>query len=106
MPQEAKPYTNQINDGRVKIHKDKYEEIRQMYKKEKSMRFVARCYNVDKKIIQFIVFPEKKEQYFKERYKKKVWLKYYDKEKWKLAMRKYRKKKRELGLMVTKTPKK
>ncbi len=105
MPQEFKPYINEMDDRRRKIPTSEYETIRAKYKALKSMRAVARLYNVDKRLIQFIVYPERKEAYQKMRYKQKIWLKYYDRESHTISIRKHRKRKRELGLVVVKSKK-
>ena len=95
MPQEFKKYKNKQLDGRFKITPDKYTEVIALYKELKSSRKVAKIYNVDKKIILFIVNTNYKEQDRQRRINAKVWLKYYDKDKHSKAMQKYRTKKKK-----------
>lgn len=94
-----------MDDRRRKIPTSEYETIRAKYKVLKSMRVVARLYDVDKRTIQWIVYPERYEKFKKNRYALKPWLKFYDVEKQKEAMRSIRKRKRELGLVVIKSKK-
>ena len=90
-------YNDEKLDGRVKILKEQYPEVIAMYEDLKSSRKVAKAFGVDKKIILFIVNPEYKKKDALRQKNEHHWKKYYDKDYHKMAMRKYRKKKRELG---------
>jgi len=82
----------------VKIAKEDHEKIREDYKILKSQRKTAKKWNVSRRLIQFILDPEKhKEQKekFKERQKTGI---YYTKEKQKEYIKKYRHHKQELKL--------
>ena len=103
MPQEAKKYQNPIQDGRRKILPSQYEEVRAKYNALESMRETAKYYGVNKRLIQFIVYPERLKTLQDHNKQIKHHLKYYDTEKRREYMKKYRLKKRLAGLMVVKT---
>lgn len=88
-------YTEE-QDGRVKILKSQYEEVRTKYASLKSMRATARYYGVDKRLIQFIVYPERLEALKAHNKLIKHHKKYYDKDKWRETMRKFRARKKEI----------
>lgn len=78
-------------DRRRKIPRSERPRIKSMYEsKLYSMRELANLYGVSKRLIQFIVYPERDKE-LKARVKaEKRWLKYYDKDKHKLAIRRLR----------------
>jgi len=92
---EQTKYTEE-QDGRVKIRKCQYEEVRAKYKSLKSMRATAKYYGVDKRLIQFIVYPERLKKLQEWNKKIKHHKKYYDTEKRRDYMRKYRARKKLL----------
>lgn len=83
-------------DGRRKILSSQHEEVREDYKNLKSMRKVASLYGVNKRLIQFIVYPERLKKLQEWNKEIKHHKKYHDTEKRKFYMRKYRARKREL----------
>lgn len=83
-------------DRRVKLLPFEKEEIKTLYKQGASKRHLARSYEVSRRLIDFIVHPERKERDLelrKERGGSKV---YYKREKHTAAMRKHRKHKRQV----------
>jgi len=63
---KAEPYGKAIatllgdaHDKRVKIPKSEHEYIRQRHKAGEGIRHLGRVYGVDKRTIQFILFPER-----------------------------------------------
>lgn len=106
MPQDFKRFTDESQDGRRKIPTTEHKRIRELYQELKSFRKVAKLYGVDKRTIQFIVNPKMYKEFKKKRYQKKPWLDYYNKETHTPAIRKYRAKKRALGLIVVRGNKK
>jgi hypothetical protein len=88
-------YTEE-QDGRRKILKSQHEEIRSKYKSGMSMREVAGNYGVDKRLIQFIVYPERLKKLQEWNKQIKHHKKYYDTEKHREYMRKYRARKKLL----------
>lgn len=79
-------------DGRRKILPSQYEEVKIKYQSLKSLRAVAGYYGVDKRTIQFILYPERLLK-LKEHYKKiKHWQIYYNQEKHTKSARKTRQK--------------
>jgi vacuolar-type H+-ATPase subunit I/STV1 len=104
MPQEAKNYIpNTLQDGRRKITPEQYPKIKEYYKGVKSQRKTAEHFNISKRLVQFILDPDKLKHLQENNKKNKHHLKYYDTEKRRLYMQKYRAKKREQGLMIIKT---
>jgi hypothetical protein len=86
-------YTEQ-QDGRRKILTSQYQEVWDKYAFLKSMRKVAAIYGVDKRLIQFIVYPERLARLKAHNIKIKHHLKYYKGGKeWAEAMRKHRQRK-------------
>ena len=78
-------------DKRVKIEKSEHDYIRKLYHVEKmSKRAIARHYNVDKRLIDFIVDPESEKRNIALRKKRGGWKRYYDKEKHRATMHAYR----------------
>lgn len=83
-------------DRRIKIHKEDHPYITQRYKNGESIRSIARFYGVDKRLIQFIIFPERLELNKKLRKERGGWKKYYSTEKRREEMRRFRQHKKEL----------
>ena len=78
-------------DKRVKLRKEEHEYIRTRYnRKEASQRELAREYGVSRRLIQFIVDPSKHEQNLARRKANGGSMKYYDKDKQRMYMRKHR----------------
>ena len=59
MPVTELPYTTPEQDGRRKIPKSEHKKIRQLYSEIHSTRKIAKLYGVDKRLIQFILYPER-----------------------------------------------
>ncbi len=98
MYQGFKKYTDKKMDGRVKVLPEQYPEVIALYRDLKSLRKVAKIFGVDKKIISFIVNPELKERDALRQKNQQHWKIYYDRDKHTVAIRKYRAKKRKLGI--------
>jgi hypothetical protein len=90
MPTKYQPYTNTMDDGRRKIHPDLHPVIRMEHESGVSQRSLASKYGVSRRLIVFILHPE--------RLKVPNWKKYYTKQSHRDYMRKCRAKKRMLGL--------
>jgi len=86
-----KPY-----DRRRKLKDEDYEEIRNLRLSGESLRSLANKFNVSKRLIQFIVSPDKKEENLKRRKERGGWKQYYEKEKNTNYARKHRGYKKEL----------
>ena len=85
------------DDKRIKLTEEDKEEIRKIYKEGiLSQRNLAEMFNVSRRSIQFILSPEKLEQNYKQRLQRGKDGRYYDKEKQKEYMRKYRHEKKAL----------
>jgi len=98
MPQTFIKYTNKKMDARFKIYPDQYPAVKLRYKQLKSLRKVGKEYGVDKKIISFIVNPSALER--QKKYNKGRWSIYYEKEKHRQSIKKFRDKKRKLKLVI------
>ena len=87
-------------DRRRKIPTEEHDYIRKRHKEGEAIRAIARSYNVDKRLIQFIIFPERLEVQRKRKHEQKYSQKYYhDKvkgKKWADIMREHRHYKKEL----------
>lgn len=97
MPQVERRYEKPEQDGRVKIPPERYEEVRQQYKFFRSYQKTADYFHVSKRLIIFICNPEKLEEF--KRNRKGKWVEYYETEKRREDMRKYRAKKRKMGFL-------
>ena len=73
-------------DRRIKIQKSEHVHLRAKREAGQSMRSLAREYNVDRRLIQFIIYPERQ----RAANKLHNWRKYYDKDKWRETMREHR----------------
>ncbi len=100
MPNVELVYVKEMDDGRRKIPKKEHEKIRGEYATgTTSQRKLARKYNVSRKLIQYILNPEMQAR-DKERFKERqADGRYYDTDKHRAGMRKYRQKKRDAGLL-------
>lgn len=91
------PINNKKYDRRVKLSDQDREEIRELYKKGNiSQQALADKYNVSKRLIHFVIHPEKEvaaREQFKMRQKDR---RYYDKDKHRRYMKKHRDHKKEL----------
>lgn len=77
-------------DRRVKIPKEDHDYIRERVKRGEGIRALAREYGVDKRLIQFIVDPEKLALNRELRKARGGWKRYYDKDKHTAYMKKHR----------------
>lgn len=91
------PINNEKLDKRVKLTEvDKENIVKEYESGEISINGLARKYNVNKRLIQFILFPKRQEkarELYKERRKDG---RYYDKEKHRESTKKHRDYKKEL----------
>jgi hypothetical protein len=83
-------------DRRIKIPKSEYPVIFELHKNGEFIRAIARLYNVNKRLIQFILFPERLKKNYQNRLDHGGSKQYYDKDKWKIVMREHRQYKRSL----------
>ena len=83
------PKYSEKDDLRVKIYKSEHQKIKTLHKGCMAIRAIAREYEVDKRTIQFILFPERLAK-AKENYN---WKHYYTKEKRREYQKKHRRRK-------------
>lgn len=95
-------YTKEMDDGRRKLPVSKHAEVRRVYKKLKSQRNTAAFFKVSRRLIVFILYPERLAAFQKARYALRPWLKYHNTAERRETMRKYRAKKRTKNLITTK----
>lgn len=84
------------NDRRVKLTEQDRADILELT--GMSIRGIARMYGVDKRLIQFILYPERKAKNLLDRKNRGGSMAYYDKDKQKEYMKKHRHYKQELYL--------
>jgi len=98
-PQAYKKYTTFKQDGRRKLIEGDKDIINIMSKNLKySQRKIAGLFGVSRRLIQFALFPERYQLQLKNRREMKVHLDYYNRERHTQAIKKYRDKKRAIGL--------
>lgn len=70
-------------DRRVRVTQDDKELMKKMYNENMPIRAIARHFEktCSRRMIQFILFPERLSIVVKRQVKTKAWLKYYDREK-------------------------
>ncbi len=98
---------NEKLDKRIKLTKEDKKEIEELHKlKALSIRGIARLYKVDKRLIQFVLYPERQKRNIQLRAERGGSTQYYNKDKNTIAMRKHRAyKKKLLGCnLLTKKP--
>ena len=83
-------------DRRIKIPKSEYPVILKLHKSGCAIRAIARKYSVNKRLIQFILFPERKVKNLQDRIERGGSRQYYDKDKWKIVMQEHRNYRRKL----------
>lgn len=92
------PYNNLLDDGRRKITKDQYPAVKETYRQLKSYQKTADHYGVSKRLIIFIIKPESLARLKAHQKRIQHYKIYYDKDKRRHYMRKYRAKKRALNI--------
>jgi len=86
-------------DKRIKLSDEDRKEIVSLYKlPEWSQRKLAKKFGVSRRLIQFILDPEKHQRNLERRKETGGSKQYYDKDKWREEMKKHRKYKQELHL--------
>jgi len=93
-------------DKRIKLTDQEREEIKELYNEGIAIRKIARRFSdkCSRRLIQLIIFPERLKELYQKQKDEEHWKRYYDKDKNKNYMRKYRKHKIEVfGLSNKKT---
>lgn len=98
MPQNFQAYTKPEQDGRRKLSVEDYDDIRVWIANGNSQRATAKHFNCSRRMVVWISQPEKYEAFRTARMASKKHLEYYDKEKHRLSVQKYRAKKRLLSI--------
>lgn len=94
-----KRYLPEHLDRRIKIPKAEHKTIKQLHKDGVAIRAIARLYKVDKRLIQFILFPERQEAMYQARLERGGSKIYYNKDKWRKTQKEHRRyKSRVLGI--------
>ena len=83
-------------DRRIKIQCTEHNYIIYRHNNGEAIRAIARDYGVDKRLIQFIIYPERKELNYKLRLARGGSKIYYNKDKWRETMREHRNYKKSL----------
>lgn len=90
------PIDDYFIDGRTKMLPCQKERCRELYADGYSINGLARLFHVNKRTIQFLLFPERLAKNISDRQQRGGTMKYYDKDKHKVSMKKYRNKKSSL----------
>lgn len=93
---------NQVSeslDRRRKLNDLDRSNIKLAYERGVSINGISRQFKVNKRLIQFILFPERKELNLQHRKDRGGWKQYYDKEKWQKTMAEHRDYKRKVMAM-------
>lgn len=77
-------------DRRIKIQKSEHPNIKLLHSQGVAIRAIARQYNVNKRTIAFILFPERQKTMYKARVARGGSMQYYDKDKWREVMKEHR----------------
>ena len=77
-------------DRRIKIPASEHAYIKQRHDNGEAIRAIARDYGVDHRLIQFIIYPERLAQNYKNRLARGGSKIYYNKNKWRETMREHR----------------
>ena len=77
-------------DRRIKIPKTEHTNIKLLHKNGMAIRAIARLYNVNKRLIQFILFPDRNKINLQHREERGGSKQYYDKDKWRVVHREHR----------------
>jgi hypothetical protein len=77
-------------DRRIKIQKSEHPRIKLLHAQGVAIRAIAREYGVDKRLIQFILFPERQKVMYQARVARGGSMQYYDKNKWREVMKEHR----------------
>lgn len=85
-------------DRRKKLSDKDKEDIRKMYKQGESIHAIARAFEgiCSRRMIQFVIYPERDARLKAIRSKEKGHLKYYDKDKHREAIKQWRRHKKQL----------
>ena len=102
MPTQYKKYTDEKQDGRRKLLTEQHEAVRKYYFQVKSQRATASYFGVSRRLIIFILYPERLKALAEKQKADKHWAKYYDRAEHTKAIRKYRNKKQLAGLTYNK----
>lgn len=78
-------------DRRTKMLPCQKERAKQLYEEGMAIRAIARMFHVDKRLIQFLLFPERQKKNLQDREKRGGWKQYYDKDIHKEATKEHRK---------------
>lgn len=90
------------DDGRRKILPAMYPAIREYYKEVKSMRATAKRFGVSKRLIQFIIYPERLKALQERNRQEQHWKKYFNRKQLTEATARLRAKKIATGYKITK----
>lgn len=84
-------------DRRRKLTEENKRDIRDYHRQGCSIHEISRVFGVSRRLVQFIVFPERQVKNLIDRAERGGSKQYYDKKKWKFVMRRHRAHKREIA---------
>lgn len=77
-------------DRRIKLNEEDKENIIKLHKQGISIREITRRYNVSRRLIQFIIFPERYVRNVENYHARGGWQAYYDKDRRRTTMKEHR----------------
>lgn len=90
------PIKNKFLDRRTKLLDCQKEMVKYWYEKGTSIRAIARMFNVDKRTIQFLLFPERLKKNIQNRKERGGWKQYYNKTEHAEAIKEHRNYKKKI----------
>ena len=91
------PIDNKFLDRRTKMLPCQKERAKQLHEEGSSINSIARMFKVNKRTIQFLLFPERLKKNIADRELRGGWKQYYDKEKHSKDIKEHRLYKKRLG---------
>ncbi len=87
---------NPVLDRRKKLSDADRQQIKDSHRIGVSIRGIAAMFGVNRRLVQFILFPERQALNLKHREDRGGWKQYYDKDKWRESMAAHRDYKRKI----------
>jgi|GEM_PF-812015 len=84
------PLNDKFIDRRTKMLPCQKEMAKWWHERGESINGIARMFKVNKRTIQFLLFPERLKKNVQDRQDRGGWKQYYDKETWKDTMKEHR----------------
>lgn len=93
---DSQPIANKFLDRRTKLLDCQKEMIKYWYEKGTSINAIAKMFHVNKRTIQFLLFPERLKKNIQDRKERGGWKQYYDKAEHAQAIKEHRNYKKKI----------